>query len=398
VIAHDPFHGEVAGAAASLGGATTVGNPLYDVLPGHLLAAVLVLLLPAVAWTIAAARPRRLAAYVDGYQGLPPLHRLAVWLLLIDATVHLGLAFGHGGPGLRIAFLAAAAWGLLIVRRLTVGRRWRLQTALLMTGSLVAYWASVAGGEPPDQVGLATKLVEVAALAIVLRPVGRSSWRATAASTTTIVLVVVTSAVAWGGAFAVAGGASGHDHGDGYPAPASRMSAAAHAEATDAQADAARDLQAATAISIERYRDPRVAAADGYEIGEIVGLDHHAGNPAYQRDGRILDPERPESIIYAAGPDGPVLLGAMFTMEGPGEPGPRIGGSITTWHAHEHVCLSLVPPALAGILSPLGGCPIGSIDLPITGEMIHVWTAPGAPQPFGDLDDAWRERYVATAP
>jgi hypothetical protein len=267
---------------------------------------------------------------------------------------------------------------------------------MLLVGSLVAYWVSVLGGEPPDQVGLATKLVEIAALAIVLRPVRRAAWRSTAASAATVTFVVATSAVAWGGAFAVAGGPAGHHHGDGYPAPASRMPAVGHAEPTSAETEGTRRLQAATAVAIAPYADPRVAVAAGYEVGEIVGLDHHAGNPAYEHDGRILDPERPESIIYAAGPHGPVLMGAMFTMEGLGQPGPRIGGPLTVWHAHEHVCLSFVPPGLAGILSPLGGCPVGSLDFPITGEMIHVWTVPGAPQPFGDLDEAWRAAYVAT--
>jgi hypothetical protein len=28
--------------------------------------------------------------------------------------------------------------------------------------------------------------------------------------------------------------------------------------------------------------------------------------------------------------------------------------------------------------------------------MIHVWIVPGAPQPFGDLDEAWRRNYLQT--
>jgi hypothetical protein len=27
--------------------------------------------------------------------------------------------------------------------------------------------------------------------------------------------------------------------------------------------------------------------------------------------------------------------------------------------------------------------------------MIHVWTVPGAPDPFGDLDDAWLDAYLS---
>jgi hypothetical protein len=27
--------------------------------------------------------------------------------------------------------------------------------------------------------------------------------------------------------------------------------------------------------------------------------------------------------------------------------------------------------------------------------MIHIWIVPGAPEPFGDLDDAWKRAYLA---
>jgi hypothetical protein len=125
------------------------------------------------------------------------------------------------------------------------------------------------------------------------------------------------------------------------------------------------------------------------------GLDFHADNPAYGEDGRILDPERPETLVFAVAPDGrPVLLGAMFSMRDRSEPGPAVGGPLTVWHAHERICLGLVPPGPAGIRSPLGACPVGSIEIPITPEMIHVWTAPGAPTRFGDLDGVWLEAYL----
>jgi hypothetical protein len=86
----------------------------------------------------------------------------------------------------------------------------------------------------------------------------------------------------------------------------------------------------------------------------------------------------------------------MFVMPSLGASGPAVGGPATVWHAHENICVSLTPPALTGILSPLGSCPVGSIAWPVTPEMIHVWTIPGAPQPFGDLDDAWLRDYLAT--
>jgi hypothetical protein len=158
---------------------------------------------------------------------------------------------------------------------------------------------------------------------------------------------------------------------------------------------AASQLVAATRISLARYADPTVAAADGYKVEGLAGLDFHASNPAYEHDGRILDPARPETLVYAVAPDGrPVLLGAMFQMPEIHEPGPTVGGPLTVWHAHEHVCFSLTPPALAGLLDPLGMCPLGSFDLPLTAQMMHVWIVPGAPTQFGDLDDSWKRAYL----
>ncbi|MGI9529543.1 MAG: hypothetical protein ACR2NG_07525, partial [Acidimicrobiia bacterium] len=128
----------------------------------------------------------------------------------------------------------------------------------------------------------------------------------------------------------------------------------------------------------------------------VYGLDHHANNPAYLNDGRVLDPERPESLIYAESAAGPILVGVMFETDGIGAVGPTTGGPLMLWHSHEKVCLSLLPPGLAGLESPFGSCPIGSINLPITGEMLHGWMIPGVADEdkWGHLEDGWLENYV----
>ena len=48
-----------------------------------------------------------------------------------------------------------------------------------------------------------------------------------------------------------------------------------------------------------------------------------------------------------------------------------------------------------GLVSPFGGCPVGSVIIDRTGEMLHVWTAEGAPVRWGELDDGWKAAYVA---
>ncbi len=123
------------------------------------------------------------------------------------------------------------------------------------------------------------------------------------------------------------------------------------------QQEAADKLAAETKASVAKYADPSMAEADGYRaISPTWRPTTHHLNPAYQRDGEVLDPSRPEALLYANTPKGPVLLGAMYLMPEPGAAGPEIGGCTTRWHAH----------SLLGRETP---------------EMMHVWTvdAPGGP-------------------
>ncbi len=55
----------------------------------------------------------------------------------------------------------------------------------------------------------------------------------------------------------------------------------------------------------------------------------------------------------------------------------------------------VTPPALAGLVSPFGGCPLGSISVARTAEMIHVWTLPGVEEPFGEIDQEWLAAYLS---
>lgn len=371
------------------------GSPLYQIGPEHVAALIALGGLVIGVWLF---RQR-------GAPTLSPLSWLLVGLLAASAAVHAGLAIdpdGHG-VGLRVAFAIDALLLGLVARRVLRGASaGRLGLAVLL-GSIVAYWGSTLGGESPDQVGIATKLAEVLALAIVVRPAPSARWRAgrsVAGSVVVSLLIVGTAASSWIGAFRAAasepGAVAGHHvHAGGMAPPGTILPAAAEREPTPAERAAATDLVIKARTALARYADPAVAAADGYRVQGMQGIDFHAGNPAYENDGRVLDPAHPETLVYAVAPDGrPVLLGAMFLMPKIGQPGPTVGGSLTVWHAHQHVCFSLTPPGLTGLLSPLGMCPVGSIDMPLTAEMIHIWIVPGAPQPFGDLDEAWKRAYL----
>jgi hypothetical protein len=372
------------------------GNPLYTISAEHVAGLITLGALPIVWWLF-----RR-----RGVPTLAPIEWLLVALLGASAAIHGGLAIVNDhGFVLAVLFAIDAVLLTFVARRVLRGSPvGRLGVAVLV-GSIVAYWGSALSGEAPDQVGLATKLCEILALVIVLRPAlpSKSGWRIArsfARGLAVVLLVVGTGATSWIGAFrassAEPGALTGHDiHGGPVAPPGMVMPTVPARDATPAERVAADELILAARKALARYADVSVAAADGYNVNGIHGIDFHASNPANEHDGRTLDVAHPETLVYGVAPNGqPVLMGAMFLMPKIGEPGPTIGGPLTVWHAHQHVCITLTPPGLAGLLSPLGMCPVGTIDLALTSEMIHIWIVPGAPEPFGDLDDAWKRAYL----
>ena len=376
------------------GVADYIGNPMYSVISEHGPAILGVVLIFAAAWLVKRSARKggsRSAAYVAGYEALPAAHRFLFWLLVVAGTVHFGLVLGHELGGYSIAYLIGAVTELWVARRLLFGRRWRGWAAAVLGGSLFAYMASNVSGEPPDQLGLATKLVEITALWIVVTAPAQRRLRRLSGSGAMLLVIVVVAIAAWVGAF---GGAEESHHLGEASQPGTLIPAGEDRTATAHESREADELYFATVAAVARYEDPAVAAADGYSVDKMFGLDFHAANEAYKVDGRILDPERPENLIYAVTQEGPVLIGVMFEMEGIGKAGPAVGGPLTVWHAHGDVCFALTPPALAGLTSPFGVCPLGSLTIPITNEMLHMWTLPGVPERFGHLEDEWLDAYL----
>ena len=376
------------------------GSPLYQIDSEHLAGVIAVGVVPIALWLLRRKRAHR----------LPPIEWLLVGLLLASAAIHAGLVIGndHGG-GVGALFLADAVVLVVIARRVLRGHAAGHLGAAVLVGSIVAYWVAMAG-EPPDQLGLATKLAEILALVIVVRPrvTARPHKLGSFARGLAICLLVVgTAASSWLGAFRASAGepgaVAGHNvHSGSVPPPGTILPAVEERDPTIEEQAAASDFLLAARNALARYADPAVAKADGYKVDGLAGIDFHASNPAHEHDDRAFDPARPESLVYAVAPNGrTVLMGAVFQMPNLGQPGPTIGGPLTAWHGHQDICISLTPPGLSGLLSPLGTCPVGSILLPRTAEMIHIWLVPGAPEPFGDLDEAWRRAYlsaVATTP
>lgn len=368
-----------------------VGSPLYAVLPDHEAAVLAVLALGL--WYALWGR-RSGGRWMVAYRSLSPIHRLLSWLLAISAVVHLALALSHGPSGYSLGYGLGAIGLIWVGRRLLAGGRWRRASAVILTTMLVGYTLSLLGGEPPDQVGIGTKLVELSALAIVLAPRTDSRVRRVIVNVGIVAMSIFVALGGWVGAFS--SGGDGH-HLGAAPHPGVLLPPGEDRTPTPAEIRATDDLYAATAAAIAKYRDVEVAAADGYDVSGLAGQDFHATNPAYEHDDHHLDPERPETLVYAVGASGePLLLGAMFQMDDIGQVGPAVGGPLTVWHAHDRICFT-VPFALAGLTSPYGLCPLGAVTLPITQEMMHIWTLPGVEDPFGDLDEIWLADVLASS-
>jgi hypothetical protein len=158
-----------------------------------------------------------------------------------------------------------------------------------------------------------------------------------------------------------------HVHGSNLP----DVAAAAADERARAEA-----LWRDSIANAERWRDPEAAAAAGFRFRDNSLAANrpvrllHVPNPAWRADGRVLDPARPETLIYWRDPDDRlVLVGVMYTAAR-GQPGPTVGGPITRWHDHQS-CRD--PATRAKLGRPLdGACPSGQL-LRRSGEMLHVW-------------------------
>lgn len=172
-----------------------------------------------------------------------------------------------------------------------------------------------------------------------------------------------------------------------------------HGEAvavTSAELEAAARLVADTKAAAVRFEDIDAALAEGYYqvAPPRNGLAHYM-NTSYNRDGRILDPERPESLIYLRMTNGGWrLVGVMYRMPSPDEPGPRVGGPLTAWHAHDNLCTA--NGRVVGVVVN-GECTKGTFSK--TPEMLHVWLVENPDGVFSDeMEPAALSELVKSLP
>jgi hypothetical protein len=386
--------------------------------PDHIPGLVAAIVLPVAIFVVRRLR-QPTTAQPPPRQGRTAVQVWTAWLLGLTAIIHLALPLGHADNWLLTAgFLGSGAAFAWLAMRAWEGRTYRLWSGLLLGATILAYLLIAGTGkEDPDQVGIVTAMVELMALGLCLvpsrTPEKPKRFKRFASSTATIAIVLIAGTWIWIGSFlshaaantgantpqAAAGSVagSGHDHGHDHAARAQAgviMRPSNGEQPTLEQVRAADALALATRTAMAKYANLSDALRDGFVLPAVAqGPDVHLDNKANASDGRVLDPQHPEKLVYAIDGGKATLLGVVFMMERAGVPGPEPGGSITRWHAH-NVCLSVLPPGFT-IVSAYGTCPPLSITV-TSAEMMHVWVVENPGGWFAEgLDRTWELTYNA---
>jgi hypothetical protein len=94
----------------------------------------------------------------------------------------------------------------------------------------------------------------------------------------------------------------------------------------------------------EKYKDYKVALADGFQIffPNVPQMQYHFNNPDYAREAaRHFNPAHPTSLLYEKVDNGYKLVGVMYTAPRSAtedELNERIPLSIAHWHQHVNLC------------------------------------------------------------
>ncbi len=194
---------------------------------------------------------------------------------------------------------------------------------------------------------------------------------------------------------------AGASHGRHAPAAGTGWSTGAHAHGpsgecvpTPAERAAADELVADTAASLESFTHER-ALSEGY-VPYIAPANwyYHYLNYGYYKSPDIMNPQRPEAIMFAMTDDGYRAIGALYMMPEVGVHGPAIGGCLTHWHAHDSLLIKepweAESPAMMHVMTiPLVGGPFSD---PSPDEIRNLYG------PFRSMVEPWYQDGCAGAP
>jgi hypothetical protein len=114
----------------------------------------------------------------------------------------------------------------------------------------------------------------------------------------------------------------------------------------------AEEILAQLRPAIEKYKDYRVALADGFKIfmPDVPQPHYHFTNYAYGFEAAFeFNPAHPTSLLYKKTKDGYELEGAMYTarrLATEDDLNARVPLSVARWHKHTNLCL---PPKGASL-------------------------------------------------
>jgi hypothetical protein len=333
---------------------------MFDIAPDHVIGLYAGLLALPLALIAIRLRPSR--------HGVPGTVLGASVLMAMAGAIHLALISTHRNEPLTALLFLVNGTGYIALSFAFTWRWWRLASASLLVATLLGYLAWIAVGlDSPDQVALSTKLLELTAMGLVLIPargerLTHRLWRWASLTLAVPLLTIVMTSTVWIVDLA---------RPDPQHAHAGAVLQATNDVATPQQVAAAAQLYADTKAAILPYQDWHNAWAAGYRPGGNLGGSAHWMNQRYVDAGYVMDPHRPQGLVYANSKHGPVLIGAMFQMKHIGQFGPDPGGPLTAWHQHQNICVSPIGFEFS-LMTPFATCPIGAIDISVS-PMLHVW-------------------------
>jgi hypothetical protein len=159
---------------------------------------------------------------------------------------------------------------------------------------------------------------------------------------------------------------------------------------TPAEQRRAENLLRQTIVDLKQFPTPVQAVAAGYRsIGDSLTGDEHFVKWGAVDDGHILDPTRPESLVYEYRNGRQEVAAAMYMLPFGSRftDAPDVGGPLTQWHVHQNLCLTDDPTqkTLAGFVEVNGKCGPGTSKAGAM-PMLHVWVVPNPCGPFAALE------------
>jgi len=162
---------------------------------------------------------------------------------------------------------------------------------------------------------------------------------------------------------------------------------------SDAEVAEAEALVTAAIVKLPQFADVDKDIAMGYKsIQDGSSGWEHFIKWQLIADGRVLDPDYPESLVFQVNPaTGERTLAAAMFMAELGttlDTVPKTGGALVQWHVHDNLCFQGEAGSwrVAGVTRADGTCRPGTVKLSGGVPMVHVWITPNACGPFASLE------------